>query len=96
MNITKKAAHYLREAHIDFTSFYILDIAVQNEKHAAVLLALIDRARDRYFCIQYMGNSYFYGSIEQMMNICVETEYLTRREADRLISDYYGNMTMEE
>lgn len=96
MNITKKAAHYLREAHIDFTTFSILDIAVQNEKHAAVLLAPINRARDKYFCVQYMGNSYYYGSIEQMLDICVETGYLTRREADRLLTDYYGSLTMAE
>lgn len=92
MNITKKAAHYLRETHIDFTAFYILDIAVQNEEHAVILLAPINPSRDRYFCIQYYGKSYFYESIERMMAVCVETGYISRRLAERLVATYYDNL----
>lgn len=53
MNISKKAAHYLKNTDIDFATFFILDIAVQDKDNAVLILAPINPNVDRYFSTQY-------------------------------------------
>ncbi len=88
MNISKRAAHYLRDTDVDFHTFYILDIAVQNEKDAVVILAPRYPDTDHYFSAQYQGKKYGFQSIDHMMDVLVEGKYLSRFAADRLIHKF--------
>lgn len=88
MKLPKKIARYLR-GNVDFDSFFILDIAVQDDENAVLLLAPRDITTDKFFCMQYKGHSYFYSSIENMMEACVQCQYLSRISAKRLIRKYY-------
>lgn len=88
MKLPDKTAHYLR-GNVDFDSFFILDIAVQDKKNAVLLLAPRDITTDKFFCMQYRGHSYFYGSIENMMESCVKCRYLSRAAAKRLTRKYH-------
>lgn len=60
-----RIARYLR-GNVDFDSFFVLDIAVQDKENAVLLLAPRDITTDKFFCMQYHEHSYFYGSIENM------------------------------
>lgn len=64
MKLPNKIAHYLR-GNVDFDSFFILDIAIQDKENAVLLLAPRDITTDKFFCMQYKGRSYFYGSMEK-------------------------------
>ena len=88
MKLPKKIAHYLR-GNVDFDSFFVLDIAVQDKEDAVLLLAPRDITTDKFFCIQYRGHSYFYGSIENMMEACVKCQYLRPTAAKRLTRKYH-------
>ncbi len=88
MKLPDKIAHYLR-GNVDFDSFFILDIAVQDKEDAVLLLAPRDMTTDTFFCMQYRGHSYFYGSIENMMDACVKCQYLSPAAAERLTRRYY-------
>lgn len=88
MKLPKKIAHYLR-GNVDFDSFFVLDIAVQDKEDAVLLLAPKDITTDKFFCMQYCGHSYFYGSIENMMEACVKCQYLSPAAAKRLIRKYH-------
>lgn len=88
MKLPDRIAHYLR-GNVDFDSFFILDIAVQDEENAVLLLAPRDMTTDKFFCMQYRGHSYFYGSIENMMEACVKCQYFSPTTARRLTRRYY-------
>lgn len=88
MKLPEKIAHYLRGS-VDFDSFFVLDIAVQDKGNAVLLLAPRDITTDKFFCMQYKGDSYFYGSIENMMEACVKCQYLRPAAAERLARRYY-------
>ena len=88
MKLPKKIARYLR-GNVDFDSFFILDIAVQDKNNAVLLLAPRDIAADKFLCMQYKGRSYFYSSIENMMEACVKCQYLSHAAVKRLVRRYY-------
>ena len=88
MKLPNKIAHYLR-GNMDFDSFFILDIAVQDKDNAVLLLAPKDVTTDKFFCIQYRGHSYFYNCMENMMQACVKCQYLSLATAKRLTRKYY-------
>ena len=88
MKLPGKIAHYLR-GNVDFDSFFVLDIAVQDKENAVLLLAPRDITTDKFFCMQYRWHSYFYGSIENMMEACVKCRYLRPAAAERLTRRYY-------
>ena len=88
MKLPKKIAHYLW-GNVDFDSFFVLDIAVQDKEDAVLLLAPRDITTDKFFCMQYRGHSYFYGSIENMMEACVKYQYLHPAAVKRLIKRYH-------
>lgn len=88
MKLPRKIARYLR-GNVDFDSFFVLDIAVQDKKDAVLLLAPRDITTDKFFCMQYHGHSYFYGSIENMMEACVKCQYLRPAAAERLTRKYH-------
>lgn len=88
MKLPGKIARHLR-GNVDFDSFFILDIAVQDRENAVLLLAPRDMTTDKFFCMQYKGHSYFYGSMENMMEACVKCRYLRRAATKRLIRKYY-------
>lgn len=91
MKLDKKIAYYLREAHVDFTEFEIIEILPINNDHAAVLLAPKSNGAFRqYFNLQYFETSNYYATLENMMEICVECNFCSRREADRIIKDFYN------
>ena len=87
MKLPKKITHYLW-GNVDFDSFFILDITVQDKENAVLLLAPRDITTDKFFCMQYRGHSYFYGSIENMMEVCVKCRYLRPAAAKRLTKKY--------
>ncbi len=90
MNLGKKQTHYLREAHIDFTSFDIVDIAPQPDDHAVVILAHKDpRIGHLRFNVQYRGKSLWYESLERLMDICVSMKLYRRTEANRVLKNFY-------
>lgn len=88
MKLSGKIARYLR-GNVDFDSFFVLDIAVQDKENAVLLLAPRDMTTDKFFCMQYKGNSYFYGSIENMMKACVKCQYLRPTTAKWLMRKYH-------
>lgn len=92
MKLDKKMEFYLRDAHIDFTAFHVLDVAPKTEEHAAVLLAPKHDAPIKCFCVQYRGKHHNYGSIENMMIACVEYGWLSQKAADKLTKEYYAMM----
>ena len=88
MKLPGRIAHYLR-GNVDFDSFFVLDIAVQDKENAVLLLAPRDITTDKFFCMQYRWHSYFYGSIENMMEACVKCLYLHPAAAKRLTRKYH-------
>ena len=88
MKLPGRIAHYLR-GNVDFDSFFVLDIAVQDKENAVLLLGPRDITTDKFFCMQYKGDSYFYGSIENMMEACVKCQYLSHAAAERLTRKYH-------
>ena len=88
MKLPKKIAHYLR-GNVDFDSFFVLDIAVQDKEDAVLLLAPRDITTDKFFCMQYRGRSYFYHCMGNMMEACVKCRYLSPTAAKRLTRKYY-------
>ena len=92
MKLDKKMEFYLREAHIDFTSFRVLEVVPQNEEHAVVLLVPKNTTPTKYFCTQYRNRILYFGSTENMMVACVESNYLSQRMADKLVKEYYAAM----
>lgn len=91
MKLPGKIAHYLR-GNVDFDSFSILDIAVQDKDNAVLLLAPRDVTTNKFFCMQYCGHSYFYNCMENMMQACVKCQYLSPAAAKRLIRKYYKSV----
>lgn len=87
MKLPGRIAHYLR-GNVDFDSFFVLDIVVRDKENAVLLLAPRDITTDKFFCMQYRGHSYFYGSIENMMEACVKCQYLSPAAARRLAKKY--------
>ena len=88
MNIGRKAAHYLRDTSIDFTTFFILDIIVRDEDNAVVILAPRYPNTDLYFLAWYKGERHGFQSIDRMMAVLVEGKYISRFAADRLIRKF--------
>lgn len=88
MKLPNKIARYLR-GNVDFDSFFILDIAVQDKDNAVPLLAPRDITADKFFCMQYRGRSSYYNSVENMVKACVECRYFSRATAKRLTRKYY-------
>lgn len=88
MKLPGKIAHYL-QGNVDFDSFFVLDIAVQDEENPVLLLAPRDITIDKFFCMQCKGHSYFYGSIENMMEVCVKCQYLSPAATKRLTRKYH-------
>lgn len=97
MKLPNKIAHYLR-GNVDFDSFFVLDIAMQDKNNAVLLLAPRDIIADKFFCMQYRGRSYYYNSVENMVEACVECRYFSRTTAKRLTRKYYksaGNASVK-
>lgn len=88
MNISGKAAHCLRDTNIDFTTFFILDIAVRDRNKAVVILAPRFPEIDHRFYAWYKGERYGFQTIDRMMDVLVEGKYLSRFAADRLIRKF--------
>lgn len=54
MKLPGKIARYLR-GNVDFDSFFILAIAVQDKEDAVLLLAPRDITTDKFFYMQYLS-----------------------------------------
>lgn len=89
MKFDKKLNYYLRDAHIDFTAFEILEVIPQKNDHAVVFLAPRILGTNSNFCVQYMDNHNYYGSLEKMLGVSVAYERITDKEAERIKKDYY-------
>ncbi len=90
MKLDKKLEHLLGEAHIDFGEYHILEVIPVFRDRGVVLLVPRKGGEFHYFCLQDDGRHLYYGSIEKMMAVCVECDYLTQREADKLTREYYA------
>lgn len=89
MKFDKKLNYCLRDAHVDFTAFEILEIIPQKNDHAVVFLAPRTFGTNSYFCVQYMDNHNYYGSLEKMLEVSVAYERITDKDAERIKKDYY-------
>ena len=90
MKFDKKLNYYLRDANIDFTTFEILEVIPQKNDHAVVFLAPRTQGMYSYFCVHFMNNHNYYGSLEQMLEASVEYERITDKDAERIKKDYYA------
>lgn len=67
MNLRKKLTHYLRDAHIDFITFDVVDIAPQMDGHAVVILAYKDSTiKHSRFNVQYKDTNVWYESLGRL------------------------------
>lgn len=92
MQLSKKISNYLRNSHIDFGSFYILDIIPQNENDAVVLLAPKHGNEIRHFHLQTKCTSNYFSTVENLMIACVEYGYCKRSYADKLLEHHYDTL----
>ncbi len=91
MNLGKKLTHYLRDAHIDFTTFDVVDIAPQPDDHAVVILAHKDQTiKYPRFNVQYKGTNAWYESLERLLDVCVELKYYNKLEAAHVLAVFNG------
>lgn len=65
-----------------------MDVIPQNKKYAVVLLAPIKKGEFGYFNLQYMDNSLYYSNIEEMMENCIHSGYISRLRATILAYQY--------
>ena len=65
MNIGRRAAHYLRDTSIDFTTFFILGIAVRDKDNAVVILAPRFPKTGHRFYAWHKGERYGFQPIER-------------------------------
>ena len=95
MKLSRKLTEALREAHIDFATFDIVDLAPQKDGHAVVILAAkkVEHNLPR-FNVQYRDHSLWYYDLAHLMDICVHEKLYTRLAADRLL--YYYNESLRE
>ena len=89
MKFDRKLNYYLRDAHVDFTAFEILEVIPQKNDHAVVFLAPRTMGTNSNFCVQYMDNHNYYGSLEKMLEVSVAYERITDKDAERIKKDYY-------
>ncbi len=90
MKMDKKLEYYLRNSVIEFTDNYLLEVIPQDKKEAVILTAPKSFADYRYFSLQYNGNKFYYGTIEQMMDYCVAHGYLNRKASDKLAKECHA------
>ena len=90
MKFDKKLNYYLRDAHVDFMAFEILEVIPQKNDHAVVFLAPRTMGTNSNFCVQYMDNHNYYGSLEKMLEVSVAYERITDKDAERIKKDYYA------
>lgn len=91
MNLGKKLTHYLRDAHIDFTTFDVVDIAPQPDGHAVVILAHKDQMiKHPRFNVQYKDTNAWYESLERLLDVCVELKYYNKLEAAHVLAVFKG------
>ncbi len=91
MKLDKKMEYYLRHFDIEFSENYLLEVLPQNEDYAIVLTAPKSLGEYKYFRLMHKnGHNEHYSTIERLANVCVERNYLNRREADKLIKEYHN------
>ncbi len=88
MKMDKRLEFYLRNSDIEFRREYLLEVIPQDEKEAVILTAPKGLGEHSYFHFQYRSASFYFGTIEQMLDYCIERGYLNRRAADKLIKEY--------
>ncbi len=90
MKMDKRLEHYLRNTVVEFDRYFLLEVIPQDEENAVILTAPKGTGQYCYFNLRYNGNSFFFGTIEQMMDYCLERGYLNRRSADKLIKESHA------
>lgn len=86
-DLKTKAEKYL-EKPIETNTFFVLDVLVQKDKDAVVLIAPIDTSTDPYFNAAYQGKSHWFGGLEHMLNYCVEKGYMKASAINKLKERY--------
>ena len=86
MKLPDSFQKYLR-AHIDFSSFILLDMVVIDDTKSAVFL--VPRNDDTNYCnLQINNDSKFYGSFDAMMDYAVHFKIISEGYKKDLIKRY--------
>jgi len=88
MRLNSKLEKNLR-SHIDFSSFRLFELILGCKGGCITLLApRKPHSQNVHFNMQYQGESYWYGSMEQMLDMCVHNGYISSFRAKLLIRRY--------
>lgn len=74
-------------AHIDFSSFILLDMVIIDETKSAVFLVPKNDVT-KYFNLQINNESKFYGSFNEMMEYAVHFKLISKSYKKELIKRY--------
>lgn len=86
MKLPDSFQKYLR-AHIDFSSFILLDMVIIDETKSAVFLVPKNDVT-KYFNLQINNESKFYGSFNEMMEYAVHFKLISESYKKELIKRY--------
>lgn len=91
MRINNRMERHLRQQ-IDFSVFHLLSVVPQAHGSTVILLMPRNTAKDKYFNMKRGSESYWYCSLDQMLDACVEGGYISRVHA-ALLKRSYGKFT---
>lgn len=87
MKLNKRLERYL---HMDMATFHLLAVVPQSHEDAAVLLVPRNAGENKYLNMRCRGGSYWYCTIDQMMQDCIDRGYISRIHAAWLKHGYEG------
>ncbi len=80
MKLNKRLERYLR-MDMNLAAFHLLAVVPQSHEDAAVLLVPRDMSKDKYLNMRCRGGSCWYGTIDQMLQDCIDRGYIGRIHA---------------
>ncbi len=80
MKLNRRLERYLR-MDMNLATFHLLAVVPQSHEDAAVLLVPRDMSKDKYLNMRCRGGSCWYGTIDQMLQDCIDRGYISRIRA---------------
>ncbi len=80
MRLSRKMERHLR-VHIDLAVFRILSVIPQSRNSAVILLVPRNQNEDKYFNMKCCNESYWYCTIDQMLDDCIDRGFISRIHA---------------
>ena len=94
MRISKRMDYCLR-CHVDFSEFHLLSVIPKPNKPTAVLLAPRKPEKENaYFALVLRDNGHWFGSLESLLDTCLELGYINKI-GGRILTRRYGRMLHE-